>query len=489
MNDVPTNELTTKAPATDEIWHDLLNGERWRSTETLWVEDDTEHSWQQVSTLATAVEEVIHALGPTRVVRIRSASKLGCFAGQLAAWRAGRVAVADDGNLGPDEIRRVRPELTLSVRPGEPTVVDALAGPDERLPADRVPDEVVTVNFTSGSTGSRKAVAVTRDNLLALFACRDLDVPARGRPVAGSFATPTYDGWWFDTWRTAAAGGTVVCLPDVNEDVFAWPDLVAGYGVDRLLLPAAVVATLLDAVPEAVAPIPWLFSGGEQFQVSTCRRARQLGLPTRFVNLYGPTEATFATHRYPLPKHHTAATVPIGRPLDGCVQRLRELDGRERDGQPDGYELVVEGPFVCLGYLEDGVLAGRFRSADGTPSYRTNDVVRVGPDDDLVFAGRLDSQIKVNGTRVDAAALEHEVARVPGVSGCRVVQHERHTVAFAGIEPGTPANGSVRSRVESVVTGFSSAIAVKLVDRFPVRPGGKVDIAGLVNEHFRTTRV
>ena len=124
----------------------------------------------------------------------------------------------------------------------------------EEQPADRIPPEVVAVNYTSGSTGNRRAVAVTSGNLLALFACRDLDVPAADGTASGSFATPTYDGWWFDTWRTAAAGGTVVCLPNVNEDVFEWPELAAKYGIARLLLPAAAFAE------ETPVPPTWSFA-------------------------------------------------------------------------------------------------------------------------------------------------------------------------------------------------------------------------------------
>jgi acyl-coenzyme A synthetase/AMP-(fatty) acid ligase len=107
---------------------------------------------------------------------------------------------------------------------------------------------------------------------------------------------------------------------------------------------------------------------------------------------------------------------------------------------------------------------------------------------DLVFAGRSDSRIKVNGTRVDAAALEREVAALPGVSACRVAQHERHTVAFARVEHDTP-DDPLRVRVESLVRDFSAAIAVELVDSFPVKPGGKVDTAALVHHHLRTTGV
>ncbi|MGI8666598.1 MAG: AMP-binding protein [Jatrophihabitans sp.] len=353
----------------------------------------------------------------------------------------------------------------------------------EQLPLTRIPDEVVAVNFTSGSTGSRKAVAVTRTNLLATFGCRDLDIPATTAPTAASFATPAYDGWWFDTWRTVSAGGTVVCLPNVNEDVFAWPELAQRYQIDQVLLPAAVIATIVEAVPSCIADIPWVFSGGEQFQVSTYRQARHAGLTNRFVNLYGPTEATFATHKYELTDSLTTATIPIGKPLEGCHQRLRDLD--EALGT---HELVVAGPLVCLGYIENGALAQWLQPDGEQLSFRTGDVVRVGGDGNLVFARRLDSQIKVNGIRVDAAALEHQVTGLPEALDCRLVQDKQRTVAFVRADAESVVNPIVRSRIESVVKRFSPAIAVELVVRFPTKAGGKVDTASLIGQLSTTDR-
>ncbi|HEY0640150.1 MAG TPA: AMP-binding protein [Pseudonocardiaceae bacterium] len=461
-------------------WEDLIRGGHWRSPDTVWVEDGSEHSWRQVDEVASEVAATIRAHPGVRVVHLRSDSKLGCFAGQLGAWRAGCVAIADDGNLGPAELDHVRPDLAVSVDRAGATAAGAPGGP---LPADRLPAEVVTVNFTSGTTGSRRAVAVTSENLLALARCRDLAVPRSGaRPVAGSFATPTYDGWWFDTWRTVADGGTVVCLPDMNEDVFDWPELTRAYGIDRVLLPAAVVVTLVEAAPECVADVPWLFSGGEQFQASTYRQARRAGLTGRLVNLYGPTEATFATHGYRLPEPFTGSAVPIGRPIEGCRQTLRHLGG------PDGgSELVVSGPLVCLGYLERGTVARRFTGGDGQPSFRTGDVVRPDEDGNLVFIGRLDNQIKVNGMRVDAAALEHHVTSLSDVVACRIVQDGQRTVAFV-LTTGSPGAPATLSRIESVVTRFSPAITVRLVDRFPTQPGGKVDTTSLMDQHRVTDK-
>ncbi|HET9896828.1 MAG TPA: AMP-binding protein [Streptosporangiaceae bacterium] len=462
-----------------DAWTSLIRGERWRSPARLWIEDDIEYSWQQVGKLAETIEDLIGRASAIRVVRIKSESKLGCFAGQLAAWRAGCVAVADDGGFGPGDMGHVRPDVTVAVFvAGQDWQVQVADESDEGLHCARIPAAVVAVNFTSGSTGNRKAVAVTSSNLVALFGCRDLDVPVRTRLTAGSFATPAYDGWWFDTWRTVFAGGQVVCLPSMNQDVFTWAELAGKYHIDRVLLPAAVIAAIVETAPECVASIPWLFSGGEQFQVTTYRQARQAGLRNRFVNLYGPTEATFATHKYELPESFTAPVIPIGKPLDGCQQILRDLDDRG-----DSFELLIGGPFVCHGYFENGVVSRLFLSPHVRPLFHTGDVVRSDDDGNLVFAGRLDNQIKVNGIRVDAAALEHQVTGLPDVLGCRVVQDDRHTVVFVRAGGASPEGLAVRSRIESVVKSFSPAIKVAMIDRFPTKTGGKVDTVSLMRQH------
>jgi len=456
-------------------WNDLIFGARWSSAATVWVEDATELSWARLNELAASIQALVEDCLPARVVRIRSSSKWGCFAGQLAAWRAGCVPIADDGTLGPDALALVRPDLTIAVSEAGQPVLESMVGANQRLPGARLPADVVAVNFTSGSTGNRKAVAVTRQNLLAVLDCPELAVPVDGRLTAASFATAAFDGWWFDTWFPVAAGGSVVCLPNVNEDVFSWPELVEKYDVDRVLLPAAVLATLVDAVPEAVASFRWIFSGGEQFRPTTCQRARAAGLRSRFVNLYGPTEATFATHSYQLPESPAEAPIPIGRPVTGCEQLLADRGGGRQ-------ELVVTGPLVCLGYLADGRLAQRFDSAAAVPSYPTGDTVEVDPHGNLIFTGRLDSQLKVNGIRVDAAALERAVTQLPEVADCRVAQRDGRAVAFVQLGTATGSQSSALPRIEAVVRRHSAAITVRLVSRFPTKNGGKVDTAALFEQ-------
>lgn len=464
-----------------DAWQDVIGEHHWRSAETVWVEEEVEYSREQVGALAAVVERAIGGCEGARVVCLRADTRLGFFAGQLGVWRAGCVAVADDGSLAADVLDRVRPDLTLFVRTADTEEGEPVREADratERLPADRLPADVVAVNFTSGSTGRRKAVAVTRGNLLALFGCRGLDVPTDGPTTAGGFAAPAFDGWWFDTWKAVAAGGRVVRLPHVNEDVFAWPELTERYRIDRVLLPAAVINTVVGAMPECLAGIPWIFSGGEQFHTATYRKARDAGLANRFVNLYGPTEATFATHRYDLPEEFAADAIPIGFPLDGCEQTLLPAG----DSPDHLHHLVVSGPLVCAGYLDEGHLTDPFAVREGRTTYRTGDLVHQAPSGALVYAGRLDSQIKVNGARVDTPALQTAATGLPGVLDCRVAQDARGTVAFVQIAPDVHDEETVRARLEPLVRSFSDAIRLHLVHAFPTKAGGKIDFPSLMDD-------
>jgi hypothetical protein len=67
-----------------------------------------------------------------------------------------------------------------------------------------------------------------------------------------------------------------------------------------------------------------------------------------------------------------------------------------------------------------------------------------------------------------------------------VVQDDLHTVAFVRAGSEASASPDIRSRIDSVVRGFSPAIAVHTVDAFPMKSGGKVDTDSLMSRHFAT---
>ena len=103
---------------------------------------------------------------------------------------------------------------------------------------------------------------------------------------------------------------------------------------------------------------------------------------------------------------------------------IRVLDANLAD-LPDGVigEIYVSGVQLARGYLHrPGQTAARFVAApDGERMYRTGDLGARLPDGRVVFAGRADSQLKINGHRVEPGEVEAALTRQPGVREAAVV--------------------------------------------------------------------
>ena len=96
--------------------------------------------------------------------------------------------------------------------------------------------------------------------------------------------------------------------------------------------------------------------------------------------------------------------MPIGVPHTG--HRYELLDEHGVADEDEG-ELCVTGPQLSAGYLDPADAAGRFVNRDGRRWYRTGDRVRRLEQGELAYLGRLDSQVQVQGWRVELAEVEH----------------------------------------------------------------------------------
>jgi amino acid adenylation domain-containing protein len=357
--------------------------------------------------------------------------------------------------------------------------------------------------YTSGSTGTPKGVAVEHRQLIhyvnALTACH----PSLAGCSFASVSTVAADLGNTAIYTALLTGG---CLHLISQECATDPQQFARYlashEVDALkIVPSHLRALLSEARTEAVLPRRCVVFGGETLAsdlVALIAAAGPEGLTV--LNHYGPTESTVGATTFLASAAESDETrVPIGRPLPGTSAYL--LD-KHLQVVPRGVagEVFIGGGGVSRGYYgRPGLTAERFvpdpfAHEPGRRLYRTGDTARLRADGCLVFEGRSDDQVKVNGFRVELGEVEAAMKSHPSV---------RDAVALARDEGGaTTLSGYVvpqrgASRVAEAVQAFlferlpayMVPPTVLELEALPLSPNGKVDRAALRAADARPRRL
>ncbi|BFU46064.1 amino acid adenylation domain-containing protein [Krasilnikovia sp. MM14-A1004] len=343
------------------------------------------------------------------------------------------------------------------------------------------------VLFTSGSSGTPKAIVLEHRNLV--YFARNPALPAlTPHDRVAHVSSLSFDAFTFEAWNTLTSGAEIVVLPTVTDLVAGDPrHELSRHGITAMLAPTMAVNHIAREDPEAFAGLRILHTGGDVILPAACRELLNSSFDGTFSNLYGPTEATTActSHRI-TPDSAARASIPIGAPLAGAQVHLLDADRRPvPDGQPG--ELFIGGAGVARGYLgRPGLTASRFLpdpfTTGGGRIYATGDLARRDEDGQLEFLGRVDDQVKIRGYRVEPREVERTLARFPGVRDVAVVAagegDGKHLVALVtGDDVTLPG---LRAHAEAVLPDYLVPAAFAVIARIPANGHGKRDTAQLL---------
>ena len=213
---------------------------------------------------------------------------------------------------------------------------------------------------------------------------------------------------------------------------------------------------------------------------------------TRGVNEYGPTETVVGCCTFTAQEPCSGA-VPIGRPIAGT--RLYVLDEQLNPVLPGiAGELYIGGAGVARGYLNrPGQTASVFvpdpfagvHAPAGARLYKTGDLVKAQADGTLIFLGRIDSQIKLHGFRIEPGEIEAALTDLPSVSEAVVIKREdapgqAMLVAYVTASPGHSAHeADILKPLRQRLPTHMVPSRVVILEHMPLTSHGKVDRAKL----------
>jgi amino acid adenylation domain-containing protein len=372
------------------------------------------------------------------------------------------------------------------------------------------------IMYTSGSTGRPKGVAVSHRSVVRLLFGIDY-VDLSGRPSILQMAPISFDASTFELWGALLHGGRCVLYPGNTIDMKVLGNVLQVYDIRVLWLTASLFNTIIDEVPEILTDVQQLLIGGETLSVPHVRRALECLPKTRIINGYGPTEGTTFTCCYPIPRTlpQNVSSIPIGRPISNT--RVYILDSQLQP-LPIGIfgELCIGGDGVALGYWNRPELTAEKFDRDFLDSqddqdekekaedfhhstfiepthhsalYRTGDLARWLPDGTIEFLGRIDRQVKISGFRIEPGESESVLRTHPEVRDAVVLVREvnpgdQRLVAYyvtidRDEEAVTIDFDDLKEFLEKKLPHFMIPSSYIKMDKFPLTPGGKVDINAL----------
>lgn len=276
-------------------------------------------------------------------------------------------------------------------------------------------DVPVFALFTSGSTGTPKGVVVSHANLASELTHQAERLGFTADSRVFDFASYAFDLAVLNVFGTLLQGGCL-CVPSETDRRDHLAQAMRDMAVNMAGLTPSV-ARLLD--PDAVPQLDTLLLCGEQVMLADVKR--WWGRVPNIINGYGPSECTICSTI----QRDVASPQDLTRIGKGVGTVTWIVDANDDNVLvPPGCvgELLLEGPLVVKGYLNDPMKTAaafikapswltRGNEASGVPGrtstlYKTGDLVRCTEDGSLIYVGRKDAQVKIRGQRVELGEIE-----------------------------------------------------------------------------------
>jgi fatty-acyl-CoA synthase len=347
--------------------------------------------------------------------------------------------------------------------------------------------ELLSINYTSGTTSRPKGVMITHRNAYLNAIGTLVHLPMRpGERYLWTLPMFHANGWTF-TWIVTAVGGTHVCLAKV--DPARVYDLIRSERIALLCAAPTVLIALANADPSIRAGAPRgvrVVTAGAPPAAATIRTVEQ-ELGWTVTQVYGLTETSpFITVCEARAEHDDLSVVDRARIkarqgvelITSGEVRVVTPDGADvpRDGATLG-EIVARGNVVMAGYYRDPE-ATMAAIRDGW--FHTGDAAVMHPDAYVEIRDRIKDVIisggeNISSVEVESALLAHPAVMEVGVVGLPHEKWGEAPYAFVVLKPGaSTTSAELRSYCREKLAHFKVPHEFTFVAELPRTATGKI---------------
>jgi acyl-CoA synthetase (AMP-forming)/AMP-acid ligase II len=331
------------------------------------------------------------------------------------------------------------------------------------------PDDVSDILFTSGTTGRSKGVLCAHRQSLSGSA----SWAANGKITSDDrylCINPFFHNFGYKAGILACLQTGATLIPHLTFDPLRTLQAIEQHRITVLPGPPTIYQTLLDHPARRdydLSSLRFAVTGAATVPVVLVERMQSELDIDIVLTAYGLTEANGMGTMCRADDDAVTVATTCGRPFADFELRIG-----------DGGEVLLRGPNVMLGYLDDPEATTAAIDADGW--LHTGDIGEVDEAGNLRITDRLKDMYICGGFNVYPAEVEQVLARMDGVADAAVIGVPDRRLgevgrAFVVTRPGSELDEeSVIAYTREHLANFKAPRSVRFVDALPRNAGGKV---------------
>lgn len=345
------------------------------------------------------------------------------------------------------------------------------------LISDAFPEDLAYIIYTSGTTGKPKGVKIKHKNVVNTLLWRKNYYNFDSTITVLQTPSFSFDSSVEDTFVPLISGGKLVFPVTQKLDINSICEQIEKHGVNHMLAVPSLYKVLLKEKNEYLKNFKFITIAGESFNIQLVKEHFDKLPNVRLVNEYGPTENSICSTFYELTKNDTK--ILIGKPIanDKCYVLDKTLNLLPV-GVPG--ELYVSGPGVSEGYLNRPDLTEeRFIKSKFSDEiiYKTGDVVVLNQDGNLEFISRNDSQVKLNGLRIELQEIDAAILKYGNIDDTITIVRDVNGKNMLISYITTKKAINEKSLIDFLRNNlpYYMVPTIMLIEKMPLTPNGKID--------------
>ena len=345
-------------------------------------------------------------------------------------------------------------------------------------------DNMAYILYTSGSTGVPKGVVIRQNAIINTLLWRIKYYNLNKSDTALQMLSISFDSSIEDIFCSLLSGG---CLVLVNQkkklNVKYLVALIKKYKITYFLTVPSYYKYLLDKLDNNTS-LTKVILAGENFYKDLVDKHFSILKNVKLFNEYGPTENSVCTT---VSEIFNSSNITIGKPISNTSIKIIN-----KDSQGIG-ELAITGPGLFDGYLNDIELTQKkTQYSEGLRWYLTGDLVKYNKNNDLIFIGRNDSQIKINGKKFNLTEIDSLLINHPKILFSKSI-HEKINcintiitfVQYSYCVDKQVAYDEIIQYLKCYLTNDELPHNIVFITKIPLLNNGKVDVNKLKKQFFK----